>query len=255
MLESKIKDPRELRESAVGPEKIGQEVLARWNYLFCSGFIDTNELSQEISEVIQEWFILGKYILPKSQKQIQDMLNSGQLVALMGRDTTGKMRFITACMYSILGENHNGNKVIEVGGLTANKNITTKRHDPYLTRDDNDPLKQTLVFPINNYGLSTTNNLTYGAQVVSSVIELIKIKHPDAIIIATARSQPSQNALIHAGFVNGTWTREFKNLSCDDSCKGLIKGQRQNCNFADKEFTTSNDGQSGCHLLVLPQEN
>lgn len=254
MLElNKLKDNKQLREHIIGPEKIGQEVLARWNYLFYSDYINIKELSKEISEAIQHWYNLGKYILPKSQDKVIEMIEMGQLVAIMGRDTSGKMRFITACMYSILGKDINGTEVIEVGGLLANPSITTKRDDPDLILDEDNQSKQTLVFPINNFGLSNKNHPTYGSQVVNSVIELIKIKHPEATIIATARGYPSEKALVHSGLEVTKWTPELKKLSCDPGCKGLVNGIHTNCSFADKDFITVNDGKSGCHLLVLPQ--
>lgn len=217
------------------PEKqreiIGKEVLTGWQYLQNHQDFNISEIAKEISQVIQQVYNAGAFILPKTEAQIKEAIAENRLVAILARDQQGQLRVLACTMYIHLGK-LNDQLVLEVGGLVKNPELTTSKVNK----------NKELVFPINDSG-----SQTLGTQVLEAVLAQIKKSQPNSLIIATTRSLKSQNALFKAGFVQTTWSDQFKDLSCDPGCRGV--DDHKNCSLANLDFSKESS-QSGCKLMI-----
>ncbi len=217
-------------------------VINGWSYLQKNPqWNEVYPVLGQISDVIQQSYELGNYILPKTTNELKDALEKGRMIIILGRNENGQLDFLSSCMYSELGKNLRGQVVYEVGGVITNPAVT-------VDRTKKTPSKS-LVFPINSY--LTNTRTSFATQALKAIIAQIQQNDPNGEIIATTRSLRSQLALLNTGFRRQDWTQELQNLSCDSRCLGCT--DHKNCHLADQGFTNIKN-QSGCHLMVYPKK-
>jgi len=195
---------------------------------------DSAAVLVKIATQLQQASDAGHYVLPKTKDELTQMMLEKRLFVLLGKDDTGKIHFLASCGYTLIGYECQ-KPVIELGTLIRNCQVTT---NPVSSRTN-----KTLVHAFD----SVSPNKTLGQEVIGLALNAIYNKYPSAVIVATARSVKSQQALSKSGFVTKNWTSEFRSLSCDPSCKGVINNK--NCQFADLSFNTISSS-SGCNLMI-----